>query len=169
MVIEEVLVVRKRPSVIGVIVAVAAALLLVAAPVAARNEATAHSCQHGGYLTLQRADGSTFASQSDCVSYGASGGMLYAPSLATSLNPVERLQVVTYTVQGFHASSTVTLTFVTQGGNSLNPQTLSTDATGTGTWTGYYDFVACPNAITVTATDASGVMASLIQTLLCAP
>jgi hypothetical protein len=94
--------------------------------------------------------------------------VIYAPTLTTSLNPVERLQYVTYFVTGFHADTTVTLSFVTQAGNSLNTLAFSTNGSGTGSVTAYYDFVACPNIITVTATDAQGLTASIIQDLLCA-
>lgn len=136
--------------------------------VADGNSGAAHACQHGGYLTLQQSDGSAFTNQSDCVSYAAGGGTLYAPALTTSLDPVHRLEPVTYSVTGFHANSLVTLSFTTQAGNHLNQQTFTTDASGAGSFSGYYDFVACPNTITVQAADPQGVTATVTQHLLCA-
>src|SRR6476620_4450074 len=44
------------------------------------NSANAQLCQKGGWTTLYRSDGTTFASQDECVSYGANGGtILTAP------------------------------------------------------------------------------------------
>ena len=60
---------------------IAAVLALVVAAVAATpagataggNSANAKRCQDDGWKTLYRGDGSTFANQGDCVSYGAKG------------------------------------------------------------------------------------------------
>ena len=38
------------------------------------NSANAKLCQKGGWMNLVRADGTPFASETECVSYGASGG-----------------------------------------------------------------------------------------------
>src|SRR5262245_9012059 len=40
------------------------------------NSTVAKLCQKGGYRSLIRSDGSSFASQDDCVSYGAQGNTL---------------------------------------------------------------------------------------------
>jgi hypothetical protein len=40
------------------------------------NSANAEACQHGGWRDLRRSDGSEFANQGDCVSYGAQGGVI---------------------------------------------------------------------------------------------
>ena len=40
------------------------------------NSGNAHLCQHDGWRTLTRTDGTLFSNQSDCVSYGAQGGTL---------------------------------------------------------------------------------------------
>lgn len=47
------------------------------------NSDAAHACQKGGFLTLVRADGSTFRNAGDCVSYAAEGGEL-RPATATA-------------------------------------------------------------------------------------
>jgi hypothetical protein len=63
-------------------VVVAGALVALAAPSAAMasNSGNAQACQQGGWQTLIRQDGTHFANQSDCVSYGANGGTLYRGS-----------------------------------------------------------------------------------------
>jgi hypothetical protein len=40
------------------------------------NSANAKLCQKGGWQTLVRSDGSSFANQGACVSYAAQGGTL---------------------------------------------------------------------------------------------
>jgi hypothetical protein len=45
------------------------------------NSANAKSCQHGGWQNWLRADQTPFTNQGDCVSYGAQGGTLTAPTL----------------------------------------------------------------------------------------
>jgi hypothetical protein len=40
------------------------------------NSAAAHQCQHGGYASVFRADGSAFANAGECTSYAAQGGVL---------------------------------------------------------------------------------------------
>jgi hypothetical protein len=46
------------------------------------NSAAAHACQHGGYKSLTRSDGTTFKNTGACVSYAAHGGTLVAKSQA---------------------------------------------------------------------------------------
>jgi hypothetical protein len=51
--------------------------LVVAAPAAADGNADAASrCQHEGWRTLMRSDGTPFANQGECVGYGAQGGTI---------------------------------------------------------------------------------------------
>jgi hypothetical protein len=60
-------------------IVVAGALVALAAPSAAMaggNSDTAHACQQNGWQTVVRQDGTSFANQGDCVSYGAHGGTL---------------------------------------------------------------------------------------------
>ena len=67
---------------------IAGVLALVGAAVAAPptgaaaggNSANAKLCQKDGWKTLYRGDGSTFANQGDCVSYGAHGKTILEPS-----------------------------------------------------------------------------------------
>ena len=44
------------------------------------NSENAKLCQKGGWMNLVRADGTTFASETECVSYGASGGTPVPPA-----------------------------------------------------------------------------------------
>ena len=48
------------------------------------NSANAKACQKNGWENLQTSSGSTFASQSECASYGASGGTLFGPRLTAT-------------------------------------------------------------------------------------
>jgi hypothetical protein len=62
---------------IGVLLAVAAVFAVTAAAVSARNGNSATKlCHKNGWMSLLRADGSSFADQGACVSYGAQGGTL---------------------------------------------------------------------------------------------
>jgi hypothetical protein len=45
------------------------------------NSANAKLCQKGGWQTLVRSDGSSFANQDECVSYAAKGGTLSSARL----------------------------------------------------------------------------------------
>jgi hypothetical protein len=50
------------------------------------NSPNAKLCQKGGWTTLYRSDGTTFANQDECVSYGANGGtILTAPPTQSQL------------------------------------------------------------------------------------
>ena len=61
--------------VVGVVALVVAAVAATPAG-AAGNSDNAKLCQKGGWKTLFRSDGSTFADQGACVSYGAKGGTI---------------------------------------------------------------------------------------------
>lgn len=64
----------------SVVVAVAVLALVFAGSAAAAprgNSATAKLCQHGGWAALMDSTATPFASQDECVSYGAHGGVIY--------------------------------------------------------------------------------------------
>jgi hypothetical protein len=48
------------------------------------NSDAAHACQQGGYLNLQRSDGSSFTNVGDCVSYFAQGGTAFPACTPTT-------------------------------------------------------------------------------------
>jgi hypothetical protein len=50
------------------------------------NSANAKKCQKNGWQTLVTSTGATFASEEECTSYGAQGGVLYPLSAAPCLN-----------------------------------------------------------------------------------
>jgi hypothetical protein len=56
------------------VAALSAPLTAIASAGAGGNRAHAQACHHGGWQTLVREDGSPFANQGACVSYGAQGG-----------------------------------------------------------------------------------------------
>jgi hypothetical protein len=47
------------------------------------SSANAKLCQHGGWATLMDSSATPFASQGECVSYGARGGVIYALATIT--------------------------------------------------------------------------------------
>ena len=46
-------------------------------------------CQKGGYLTLARADGTTFTTQKECTSYARSGGAFWPPAVIDVVGVVD--------------------------------------------------------------------------------
>jgi hypothetical protein len=66
------------------IVVAVACLALFAVSVATANDsgnsANAKLCQKGSWVNFVRADGTPFANQDECVSYGAQGGTISPPS-----------------------------------------------------------------------------------------
>jgi hypothetical protein len=74
----------KRFVVSVAVVAVAALgvpVIAIGSAAAAGNSANAKACQKGGWQNLVRDDGTAFANQGECVSYGAQGGTLTPPVL----------------------------------------------------------------------------------------
>jgi hypothetical protein len=70
-----------KTAVVSVVLAAAlSALVFAGSAVAAPggNSANARLCQHGGWATLMDSTATPFASQDECVSYGAHGGAIYA-------------------------------------------------------------------------------------------
>jgi hypothetical protein len=66
-----------------IVVAVACLALFAVSVATAKgggNSANAKLCQKDGWMNLVRADGTTFASENECVSYGAQGGAISPPS-----------------------------------------------------------------------------------------
>jgi hypothetical protein len=96
--------------------------LSVGAPVIAAknggNSANAKMCQKGGWMELQRSDGTIFANQRACVTYAAKGGKLEPKVTAAVLDQSSAggascySSLVTYLGQTFTAGLTGTLTSV---------------------------------------------------------
>jgi hypothetical protein len=65
-----------KKLIVGLIVAATAAAIMVPLALAGGgNSANAKQCQQGGWQSLVRQDGTGFANQDECVSYGAHGGV----------------------------------------------------------------------------------------------
>ena len=85
------------------------------------NSANAKLCQKGGWASagLQTATGESiaFGNQDACVSYGATTGPLFNPSLTADPAHVVEDEGSTLTATGFHPSSAGTLTDHLLGGS----------------------------------------------------
>lgn len=80
---------RSMRWVLTAVVVLCGLVLVAVAPVAGApaggNSGNAKACQQGGYLTLQRADGTRFSNVGECVSYAAQGGVLMPIPTATTV------------------------------------------------------------------------------------
>jgi hypothetical protein len=169
---------RSRLAVRLVVVALLGAGLLVvtgAALAGGGNSAAAKVCQHGGWASggLQNGTGASvsFASQDECVSYGAQNGGVFNPSLTADPSTVVEDQLSTITAAGFHPSSTgvLTITVIGGSGGSVGLPAV-TDASGGFTTGDVFTLGACGNGVTgaqLTYVDGSGVHASTTLTLDC--
>jgi hypothetical protein len=136
------------------------------------NSANAKRCQKGGWQNWRRENQTPFTNQGQCVSYGAKGGTLTAPTIASTISTyvfrtTPGLSAV-YAIRGsgFTPNHAITVTvtgFGAFGGLiGANPLTQPTNANGafdSGTvalWTGVY--LACreiPETAHVTASDGT--------------
>jgi hypothetical protein len=122
---------------------------------AAGNSGANHACQQGGYLALQRADGTGFKNTGDCVSYAAHGGVLFNPTLTLKQTDARGDYSVVGT--GFHANSAITLIRTYQPtGDVFNRTDWATGPAGafsTSLWACY----TRNTSVVVTVLDAAGV------------
>jgi hypothetical protein len=164
---------------LSAVISLSAVLLLTALSVSEAalasggNSANAKLCQKGGWESqaLQSGSGQSllFASQDQCVSYGARQGPLFAPSLTAVPSDVVEDQGIDLTAAGFHPSSSGTLTVDLAGGGSITLPAV-TNASGGLTFTSVFTPGACTAGITgadYTLVDGSGVHASTFVTLDC--
>jgi hypothetical protein len=105
------------------------------------NSANAHLCQKGGWMKLQRSDGTRFANQGACVSYGAHGGTVapIAPTVSISFSPTSSPSFCNVTVNLSHfAPNTQYQVFAlgTDGGvrSPIGPFPVTTDSSGAGSF-----------------------------------
>jgi hypothetical protein len=167
-----------------VLVAVSAALGLACLAtsgiaVAARgNSANARICQRGGWtspnLQSNTGDPLSFASQEECVEYGATVGPIFKPSLAGDPNSVVEEQESFFVASGFHPSSLGTLTVHVLGGSggsiTLPAMTTATGGLPAGVGT-VFTAGACASGVyaaEITLVDGFGVHASTTIDLDCA-
>jgi hypothetical protein len=133
------------------------------------NSSNAKLCQKNGWQTVQTSTGVNFASEEECVSYGAQGTTVFSPSLVAAPNEVVEEQGIDLTGSGFHPSTPVAVSIVVFGGGSITMPGL-TNATGGLFFTSVFTTGACANGITgaqYTVTDSFGVHASATVALDC--
>jgi hypothetical protein len=145
--------------------------------VAGGNSGTAKVCQKGGWASANLQDGSgnsvTFASQDECVSFGADNGGVFDPSLAGDPPHVVENQESFFVASGFHQSSLGTLTIHTLGGldGSITLPAMTTPTGGLPAGVGtVFTAGACADGVTgadVTLVDGFGVHASTTIFLDC--
>jgi hypothetical protein len=171
---------RARPGVrLCTLAGLTAGLLLACfvvsgAALAARgNSANAKLCQKGGWQTAQTSTGGAFASQDECVAYGAQGGTVFAPSVTVNPTHVPEETDSFMTVSGFHPLSVGELKFDSLGGadGSITFLGITTNAAGgLPVFSTSFTAGACADGATgeqITYTDGSGVHASATVTLDC--
>lgn len=113
--------------------------------------ANAKLCHKGGYLTLARADGTTFADQKDCMSYAKGGGEFWPPAVIDAVGVVNDGVSFNFNVTAMHLMPGSTLHILATGIDySFGP--LVDGSIGVGTATicgqGYTDWYATGTTIT---------------------
>jgi hypothetical protein len=105
------------------------------------NSANAHLCQKGGWMKLQRSDGTQFANQGACVSYGAHGGTVapIQPTVSISYSPTSTPNVCNVTVNLSHFTPNTqyqVFALGTDGGvrSPIGPFPVTTDGSGAGSF-----------------------------------
>jgi hypothetical protein len=141
------------------------------------NSGNAKICQKGGWASPNLQDGTgqplTFASQDECVSYGATHGQLFDPSLTADPAHVVENQESFFIASGFHPSSTGTLTVHVLGGSDGTSTftAVTTDTGGLPAGVGtVFTTGACASGIyaaEITLVDGFGVHASTTAFLDC--
>jgi hypothetical protein len=134
------------------------------------NSGAAHTCQHSGYVFLERSDGSGFSNTGACVSYAAHGGTLFDPVLTLKQTDVQGHYSVVGT--GFHANSAITLIRAYKPtGDVFTLTAWSTDASGTFSTSILACYTVPPapknNFVTVTALDSFGVQRTASLAITC--
>jgi hypothetical protein len=142
-----------------------------------RNSGSARICQKGGWASpnLQTNSGQSisFASQDECVAYGATVGPLYKPLLTATPDDVVEGQLSAWSAAGFHPSSLGTMTIQNVGGagGSITLPAMTTSMGGLPDGVGnVFEAGACALGVTgaeLTLVDSFGVHASTIVYLDC--
>jgi hypothetical protein len=163
---------RCRTRIASAIVVLGVAVGAQAAWASNGNALAAKRCQKNGWQALQTSSGGSFTNQSECVSYAASGGSLFAPTL-TITETTACVQSTTgnfvyeWSEQGTGFTPNSSLT-ITTGGDSL-PWPTPFDSTGAKTLHFIPD--SAGETLSVTWADGNGVHASatLGPTEACSP
>jgi hypothetical protein len=133
------------------------------------NSANAKLCQKGGWQTVEGDDGTGFASNDECTSFAASGGVLFAPALTVTPGGCfgfngNVFAFEHFTATGFHPNSS--LSFFLPGQRYPLPVAVVTDATGSAELPGYVVYDPGSTA-GITTVDAQGVHATITFTASC--
>jgi hypothetical protein len=133
-----------------------------AAPAAGPDAANARFCPTS-WSTVQNGSGGSFASLAEC----ASSREVFAPSLTISPDAVTALEPFLIVGQGFHASTTATVSIAVTGQSPYTSFDGVTNADGS--FYAIARFSGCgteyPYDLTLTVTDSFGVHASAWMTL----
>jgi hypothetical protein len=137
------------------------------------NSANAHLCQKGGWMDLQGSDGTRFANQGECVSFGAHGGTIVAippppPSITMSFTPTSDPDFcnITANLSHFDPNTQYSITFTGHQGaaqQTFGPFTVSTDSTGAGSITPFSFIQVIPTTFEANV----GAVGSGQQTVAC--
>jgi hypothetical protein len=132
------------------------------------NSANAKLCQKGGWQALVRSDGSSFASEEQCVSYAAQGGTLAQPASISTYVQVSGVGFQRVGVMGNGFTPNTAITFSESGlgpfGSVLAPGTVTSDPSGdfdsaandlTNFWVLGIECRDGPQTIQITATDGT--------------
>jgi hypothetical protein len=161
---------RRRRFLLAILATLLGVCTVATAPAGAGggNSPNAKLCQKDGWRTAQTDNGSGFASNDECTSIAASGGVLFAPALVVTPGGCFGFDGSVFvfdhfTASGFHANSN--LSFFLPGQQYPLPVTVVTDANGSAELPGYVLYDAGPAAMT--AVDAQGVHATISFTASC--
>jgi hypothetical protein len=103
------------------------------------NSKNAHLCQKGGWMKLEGSDGTQFANQGACVSYGAHGGTIVpvSPTVSISYSPTSSPSSCNVTVSLSHFTPNTQYQVFAQGSDGgirspIGPFPVTTDSSGAG-------------------------------------
>lgn len=150
----------------------ALALTVGVATATAGNSATAKLCQKGGWMTVQGSDGTKFASETACVSYGAHGGSLVAippspPTITVSFTPTFDANYCSVTVNLSHFTPlTPYTTDIYLNGGYYTSVPATTDSSGAASLVGLFSFYQHSGAFVAASVGSVGV-GSGNQTVTC--
>ena len=127
-----------RPVVAAVTLAVVLSLGVATATAAAGgNSANAKICQKGGWMNYQGSDGTQFANQGKCVSYGAHGGtlQLITPTVTVTFSPTfdPNFCLITANLSHFAANTQYQVNFLLHDAfttGAHGPFPVTTDSSG---------------------------------------
>jgi len=161
-----------RPVVAAVALAVALSLGVATATAAAGgNSENAKICQKGGWMNYQGSDGTQFANQDECVSYGAHGGtlVLIPPTVTVTFSPTgdPNFCLITANLSHFAADTQYQVNFLLHDftTQAFGPFPVTTDSSGAASITPF-SWIQRPNG--QSWADASvGSVSSGQQTVHC--